>query len=294
VAQLWQDVHRLIGSRAHLTSAYHPQTDGQSERMNRVLEEFLRHYVSPQQGDWDELLAMAEFAVNNSWNASTGQTPFYLNYGQHPLTPVSARVESNVPAAREFTERIEQAVSSAKTRLTAAQQRYKSYADKRRRELEFAVGSRVLLNTKYLKVPSPGTRKLLPRYAGPFPVLERIGAVAYRLQLPRRWRLHPVFHVSLLKPYHDDGRAGRPPPPLDQDEVGPLYRVSALLSHREVRRGSRKTRTGRAPIVIREYLVDWEGFPPESREWIPERNVTSDLLLSYWHGKPDAPAKYRS
>ena len=134
----------------------------------------------------------------------------------------------------------------------------------------------------------------MPRYVGPFPVTERIGPVAYRLQLPRKWRTHPVFHVSLLKPCHDDGRQAPEPPPIDVDAAGPQYTVRALLQHREVKRGSRKKRQGRTPIVVREYLVDWEGFPPEAREWIAERNITPDLLRAYWAGRPNAPAKFVS
>lgn len=207
--------------------------------------------------------------MNNSYHESVGETPFFLNYGQHPLTPVSALVDTSVPAAAQYTTGLEQAVSRAKESLYAAQQRQKAYADAHRRDASFAVGSRVLLHTRHLRVPG-GARKLMPVYIGPFSVLKRVGPVAYELELPanmRRKRIHPVFHVSLLKQYEDPGpgRQSAPPPPIE-DEEGPLYRVRALLDCREDKRGTKRGPAGRrVPDLRREYLVDWEGYGPEHR-----------------------------
>ena len=107
-----------------MSTSFHPQTDGQTERLNRVLEDMLRHYVSPSQDDWDEYLSMVEFAYNNSWQESIKTTPFLLNYGQHPSTPVNRRINgSQVPAAKDFALAMSNVISEAKKHLLAAQQR---------------------------------------------------------------------------------------------------------------------------------------------------------------------------
>jgi hypothetical protein len=281
-----------MGTEVKLSTAHHPQTDGQTERANRVLEEMLRHYISPRLNDWDELLPMAEFAVNNSWHESVQNTPFFLNYGQHPLTPVSALVDTHVPAAADYSAGVEDAIRRAKAALQSAQQRQKAYADQHRRELLLKPGDRVLLHTKHLRVPGD-CRKLMPVYIGPFQVLKRHGPVSYQLDLPQPMlskRIHPVFHVSLLKPYHapGPGRENVPPPPIEHEE-GPLHAVNCLLDHRET---AKRASGRRPPVVHRSYLVDWEGQGPEHRTWQPEAWITPDLLHEYWAGKPNAPPQF--
>jgi hypothetical protein len=163
--------------------------------VNRVVEEMLRHYVNPQQNDWAEYLPVLEFAINNSYQESVGATPFFLNYGQHPMLPHFARLQSAVPPALQFTVGMQAALQRSKALLKAAQDRQAALANAKRREVEFAPDDMVWLNTNNLSFKNPGARKLLPRYVGPFKVLERIGEVTYRLQLPAKLRVHNVFHV---------------------------------------------------------------------------------------------------
>ncbi|KAJ9514334.1 hypothetical protein QJQ45_012353 [Haematococcus lacustris] len=187
----WREVMRRCGSKPALSSSYHPQPDGQTGRYNRVLEEMLRHYISPTQSDWPDYLALAEFAVNNSWQESIQSTPFLVNTGQSPVTvglrdlPYGGRC----PSAHAFTRWWQDAVANARKCMAATQSRQSAYANKARRDVEYKVGQKVLLSTKNLKLQSGKARKLIP-------------IVAVKLDLPASMsRLHPVFHVSLIKPY---------------------------------------------------------------------------------------------
>ena len=280
-SKFWQAVCKLWGIKQGMSTSFHPQTDGQTERLVRVLSEYLRHFVSPAQNDWDQLLASAEFAVNDTYQASIGTTPFFMTYGQHPLTPVRAAFnKSNVPAAVDFASVIQQAVQRGKALLQAAQQRQKAYYDSKRRLLAFKPGQKVMLSTEHIRLKSPGTQKLLPRFIGPFAVVQRIGENAYKLQLPARLRIHDVFHVSLLKPYKSDGTYQPPTEPLFFDDEGqPWFEVESVLQHRELRRGKRS---------VTQYLIKWKGYGHEHNTWEPERNLTAGALNDYWSRATDA------
>ena len=119
-------VLKIVGIVHHRTTAYHPQSNGQTERMNRVLEDMLRHYVNPRQSNWDTMLPVLEFAVNNSWQESIENTPFFLNYGRHPRSPAALVLPTGNPAADQFVSSRKEALLRAKTCLQAAQQRYKT------------------------------------------------------------------------------------------------------------------------------------------------------------------------
>jgi hypothetical protein len=125
-----------MGTKRSLSSAFHPQTDGQTERTNRVLEEMLRHFVHPLQNNWDSLLPVAEFAINNAWQESIGDTPFFLNFGQHSQSPLTwkgaGERASKIPAVMQFVGGFSESLSAAKQALQVAQQRQKAYADKHR------------------------------------------------------------------------------------------------------------------------------------------------------------------
>ena len=173
-AALYQNFTKALEIKHGFSTAYHPQTDGQTERVNQVLEDYLRHYINPAQSNWEDLLPMAEFAYNNSYHTAIQTTPFLLNYGVEPLTPLSflsddaltrrARLQKD-GVAMSFPERMQHALSEAKWCLHAAQQRDKAAADKRRNDREFHVGDQVLLSTHNLRLKT-GSRKLLPRYIG--------------------------------------------------------------------------------------------------------------------------------
>jgi hypothetical protein len=268
-SNLFREISKLLGVKQAMSSAFHPQTDGQTERVNRVVEEMLRHFVHPRLDDWDTYLAMVEFAINNSYQESVCNTPFFLNYGQHPLTPVSVKHGSAVPAATQFSLGVQAAVKEAKELLVAAQNRQKASANASRRDVVFAPDDMVWLNTKNLTLKHPGTRKLLPRYVGPFKIMQRIGEVAYKLKLPAKLKMHDVFHVSLLKQYRSDGRYPALPEVIDL--TGELnYQVDTILAHRERRAG------GRSKRVLTSYLVQYADLGPEYNAWVPEKRLLRD------------------
>ena len=289
--QWFGDFCRRLGIHQALSTSFHPQTDGQTERTNRVLEDFLRHFISPQQTDWHDLLPAAEFAVNNSVHDSHGYTPAFLNFGQHPLSPITLQTDDTVPAARLHATQMQEAVEVARSRLKQAQDRQKAYADTKRRDITFHPGQPVLLSTKNINIKAgpEGTRKLLPRFMGPFPVLHMVGPAAVKLELPPHYRLHPVFHVSLIRRYNQTRHTDVPPPPLDVDTDGaPFNEAEAILAHRPAK-GANKG----SPW---EFYVKWQGYSHEHNSWIPISCFAHPqaLLKPYWQsigGEPPVPSR---
>ncbi len=199
----WKSLHNALGTTLDFSTAYHPQTDGQTERVNQVLEDLLRACALTYGKDWERSLPFAEFSYNNSYQASLQASPFEALYGRKCRTPLMwSEVGERLLIGPAMIRDAEEHVAKIRENLKAAQSRQKSYADTRRRKLSFEVGDYV-----YLKVsPLRGTRrfqvrgKLAPRYIGPYPIMGRIGEVAYRLELPEEMSdVHNVFHVSQLK-----------------------------------------------------------------------------------------------
>ncbi|GJS72245.1 putative reverse transcriptase domain-containing protein [Tanacetum coccineum] len=179
-SRFWQSMQEALGTRLDMSTAYHPQTDGQSERTIQTLEDMLRACVLDFGGSWDVHLLLVEFSYNNSYHSSVRCAPFEALYGRKCRSPIMW----------------------AEDRLKAARDRQKSYADKRRKPLEFSVGDYVLLKVSPWKgVVCFGKKgKLAPRFVGPFEIIEKVGPVAYRLDLPEELNgVHDTFHVSNLK-----------------------------------------------------------------------------------------------
>ncbi len=275
-SNVFRHLCELYGTQQRMSTAYHPQTDGQTERVNRTLEQMLRMYIGPKMDDWDVWLGPVQFAYNNAVHDSTGYSPFFLNFGRQPRVPAAVVQLGGgavqVPSADDFASRMEQLRQDARKHLEAARQRQKSFADQRRSELIFNAGDKVLLSTKNLRLTTPRARKLLPKWLGPFEVEKAMGPVAYRLILPATLRIHPVFHVSLLQPYRTDG-AVQPPPMFLADPDG-QYEVDHVLTHREVHLGS---------SVAKEYFVCWSGCGPEHNSWEPESRVPLGPVTEYWN-----------
>jgi hypothetical protein len=222
-SEFWQRAMDIWGIKHCMSTGKHPQTDGQTENANGVLEDTLRHFVGPYQSNWDKLLPAAEFAMNNSVNVSTGHTPFMMNYGQNPDTPLSVVLRGLNPNIDRFRGRWSEQLTHARQCLLTAQQRQKAQADKRRQPAPVLnPGDKVLIHMKHFRLPKGLKLKLAPRYLGPFSVLECIGPanLSYRVDLPPPLhRMHNVFHVSSLRVYHGDGTYQPPCLPPIEDGV---------------------------------------------------------------------------
>jgi hypothetical protein len=202
-SHFWQQLHEALDTHLNFSSAYHPQTDGQTERTNQILEDMLRACALQDQSGWDKRLPYAEFSYNNSYQASLKMSPFQALYGRSCRTPLQwdQPGEKQVFGPDILLE-AEENIKMVRENLKIAQSRQRSYADTRRRDLSFEVGDFV-----YLKVsPIRGVRrfgvkgKLAPRYIGPYQILTRRGEVAYQLSLPENLSaVHAVFHVSQFK-----------------------------------------------------------------------------------------------
>ena len=207
-SRFWNSFQKAMGTRLQHSTAFHPQTDGQSERVIQVLEDMLRCCIIDFEGSWDKYLPLAEFAYNNSYQTSIGMVPYEALYGKPCRTPLCwTELSENKLIGPELVQQTEEKLRLIKNRLKAAQDRQKSYADLKRKDVEYEVGDKVFLKVspwkKVLRFGKKG--KLSPRFIGPYEILERVGPVAYRLALPPDLsKIHNVFHVSMLRRYRSD------------------------------------------------------------------------------------------
>ncbi|GKD21731.1 putative reverse transcriptase domain-containing protein [Tanacetum coccineum] len=199
----WKALHEALGTRLDMGTAYHPETDGQSERTIQTLEDMLRACVIDFGKSWGRHLPLVEFSYNNSYHTSIKAAPFEALYGRKCRSPVCwAEVGDAQLTGPEIIHETTEKIVQIKSRIQAARDRQKSYADLKRKPMDFQVGDRVMLKVSPWKgVVRFGKRgKLNPRYIGPFKVLSKVGDVAYRLELPQQLsRVHNTFHVSNLK-----------------------------------------------------------------------------------------------
>jgi hypothetical protein len=281
----WRTLWQLLGTKLAMSTAFHPQTDGQTERANRTIEEMLRAYVNYQQNDWDDCLTAIEIAYNDSKQASTQYSPYYLNSGQPSFLPLTAAVtrlhEASNPTAAERIQKLHDDLAQAKHYLEEAQARQAQYANESRREVSLKVGDRVMLSTADLILSDKDrTKKLMSPYIGPFSIIREASPVSYELALPPTMHIHPVFHASKLRLYHDgseefpnrDPPHPRPPPEILAGEEE--YEVEEIVKKR-IRRYGRGSRV--------EYLVRWRGYPEWEMTWEPEQHLhnASDAIDAF-------------
>ena len=287
VSKFWTYLNKRLDVRLRLSTAYHPQTDGQTERTNQVMETYLRIYCSHNQDDWSALLPQAAFAYNNSVHSAIKATPFFINHGFHPRwvneIKSTTTTVTEVPSASNVIACLEDVFVECSQHIAFANEFYSKYANSDRMSPPvFEPGSKVMLSMRNIKTRRP-SRKLDVKYSGPFEVKERIGTLNYRLKLPPSVKIHDVFHVSLLEPFHEPSFPGQQPirpGPLQVDEEE-VYEVARIVDSRLY--GRRKEL---------QYLVEWLGYEntPEATTWEPRRHIRTQQLKDEFHlANPDKP-----
>ena len=200
-SNVWQELMKLLGSNIHMSTAYHPESDGQTERLNQCLEQYLRCMCFLKPKTWFQWISLAEWWYNTSYHSAIGMTPFQALYGYIPPGFIwDASSLAKVSTVEDLLKEREQLSRMLVNQLEKAQHRMKYYADKKRSEREFQVGDEVYLKLQPYRQSSLALRKnlkLSSRYYGPYLVISKVGTVAYKLQLPEHSKLHLVFHVTL-------------------------------------------------------------------------------------------------
>ena len=267
--RFWESFQTAMGTRLHFSTAFHPQTDGQSERTIQTLEEMLRACVIEFQGSWDKYIPLMEFAYNNQFHSSIGMAPYEALYGRKCRSPVYWDKEGlEILEGPEIVQETISKIDVIKSRLKATQDRQKSYYDKHRKEMEYKVGDKVFLRVSpWRRVMRFGQKgKLSPRYIGPYDIAERVGPLAYKLALPPELaQIHNVFHVSMLRRYRSD-----PSHVLKDPEI----QISENLSYIEepiniVDRQIKQLRRKAIPMV----KVIWQNHRVEEATWETEEKM---------------------
>ena len=253
VSRFFRSLASALDMRLHFTSGYHPEADGQTERTNQTLEQYLRMYCNYQQDNWSELLPLAEFAYNNTSSATTGISPFFANKGYHPSVTIHPEKEVASSYAKDFVVNLQELHTFLKEQITEAQACFKETADRKHTPVpNYNIRDKAFILAKFIKTTCP-TPKFSETYLGPFEIIAKPSTHAFTFQLPQHLRsIHPVFHVSQIEPHTPNPfpeRSESPPPPIRLED-GDEYELKAILDSKLDRRYRVKLR----------YYVEWEGY----------------------------------
>uniref|UniRef100_A0A3Q3F8X0 Integrase catalytic domain-containing protein n=1 Tax=Kryptolebias marmoratus TaxID=37003 RepID=A0A3Q3F8X0_KRYMA len=271
-ARVWKQFCATLNASCSLSSGFHPQSNGQTERMNQEMESMLRCFTSSNPSDWSKFLPWVEYAHNSHVSAATGLSPFEISLGyQPPLFPADEE-EVGVTSVQHHIRRCRKIWGHTVTALDRTAKLNRTYADRKRIPAPtYQPGQKVWLSARDIPFRSM-SKKLSPRFIGPYEVLSVIGPSAVRLRLPSSLRIHPTFHVSQIKPVQTSPLCppAEPPPPGQDREGHPVYAVRRIVDARRRGRGW-------------QYLVDWEGYGPEDRLWVP-RSFFCDpsMIKEFW------------
>ena len=275
-SKFWTTLFSKYYTQLKHSTAYHPQTDGQTERTNRTLEEILRSYLSPTQTDWDNWLSSAEIAYNNTYHSSTQQTPHELVFNQHRRSMADFIALANNTPNKAITS-ADKRIEDAKRCIERAQKRQIREANKHRRDIQYTVGELVFISTEHMNPKGSTSNKLMYKYIGPYRIIRRISDVTYEIMLPSSSKLHPVFYVNRLRKFYprltqfadDDGNDIEPPPTIIDDDYE--WEVDAILKHRTSKNGQK------------QYLVKWRGYTSIHNSWEPIDNLVNakDKINAY-------------
>ncbi|GJY20252.1 putative reverse transcriptase domain-containing protein [Tanacetum coccineum] len=239
-SNFWRSLQNALGTSLDMSTAYHPQTDGKSEKTIQTLEDMLRACAIDFRNGWVNHLPLVEFSYNNSYHASIKAAPFEALYGRKCRSPICwAKVGEVQLTGPKIVQETTEKIIQIKQRMQAARDRQKSYADLKRKPMEFQVGDKVMLKVLPWKwvVHFDKRGKLNPRYVGPFKVLEKVGEVAYKLELPKELsRVHNTFHVTNLKKCYADEPLAVPLDGLHFDDKLQFVEEPVEIMDREVKR----------------------------------------------------------
>jgi transposase InsO family protein len=268
----WQSFMDLTGTHQKLSTAYHPQTDGQIERTNQTLEQYLRSYVNYYQNNWVELLPIAEFAYNNSASI-TGISPFFANYGRHPRFDMDIRGMKPVAERAQIrTNEMKKVHEIMKNKLEKIHKQTAKQANKKRSEgPDFQKGEKVYILRKNIKTTRPSS-KLDYTKIGPYKIKEKLGPVTYEIELPVGMNIYPVFHKSLLEKAPQNAKPG--PVLVHPETQEPMWDVEKILDFRPA--------PGAVKYGIKgHYLVKWLGYDNSENTWEPTENLPPEMMAEY-------------
>jgi transposase InsO family protein len=258
-SNFWRELFKLAGVELRLSTAYHPQSDGQTERVNQCLETFLRCFVHTCPRQWHKWLDQAEFWYNTSWHSALNRSPFEVLYGYSPRQfGISVASDQPVTDLSSWLADRELMTDVIRLHLNRAKQRMKRYADAKRSERQFQIGDHVYVKIQpYVQasLAQRSNQKLAFKFFGPYRVTARVGSVAYRLELPASSSVHPVFHVSQLKKAVSSRHSVTAVPP--SEDV--LWSVpERILQHRSITKGTHSILQG---------LIKWSNLPISLATW---------------------------
>ena len=282
VSRFFRSLGKALNMKLHFTSGYHPEGDGQTERVNQTLEQYLRVYCNYQHDNWHSLLPIAEFCYNNTPSSTTGVSPFFANKGYNPAITIHSEYELTSLKAQDFVTDLQELHDQLRITIRESQDRIQQFADKNRiPPPEFKIGDKAFVKAKFFRTTRP-SKKLSEKYLGPYDIISQVGPLSWTLRLPDSMRaVHPVFHVSMLEPSTPNtipNRVQPPPPPITVDEELE-YEISEILDSKLDKR--------RACKLL--YLVRWSGYEGTDDEtsWIPANElghateVVSEFHLRY-------------
>ena len=288
-----KELYETLGIKGNPSTAYHPQTDGQTERVNQSVKEFLMMFVNDKQDDWSDWLAVAQFCHSDRRHSATTYSPFFLTYGYHPSKGLEPKREYTVEAVGDFVQRINDARETAKKALERSNELMKNQYDKHKKPaINYKPGDKVYINAEHL--PSVRqSRKLERKFFGPYEVVEKVGQSAYRIKIPASWKVYNVFNESLLKPYYAPHYVNQKQKEKHTEDEqrrendSGEYELERLLNSRISKRGR-----GRGRL---EYLVKWKNYPLEEASWEPVTNLTNaqEAIEEFHLEYPDAPRRVR-
>ena len=276
ISNFTTELCRLLNIQQNVSTAFHPRTDGASERANQWLEQYLCIWTADDQMTWAQFLSLAEF-VHNSWpHDRTGLTPHELLFGTKPPFPLSTE-ETQTPEVANRLRQIKEAQDKAEKALRVSKEKPILTT--------FDEGDQVWLEGQNLKTHHP-TAKLASRRYSPFPIAKKLLPVTYRLTLPVAMKIHPVFHIDLLTKYQETNVHGpnyeRPLPEIIEGE--PEWEVEKIINSQL---------HGRYKKL--QFLVRWKGFPPSEDSWVPESDLsTPDLIEDFYATHSHAPRQLLS